>query len=276
MIDVPILFYTHVEQKEVFIMIVSPGEAEATIDALTQVLKNKTRKDPLAVRKQRLEDAVVQIKLHRRNRVLASHGLLLTSNGLVLTVYHSIKKQEQRLKSTAQQQPQDASQLEQWLSTSVQPKQYVVDQEHQRYAIDPTFWYTHPAFDLTIIKAVMPRTPEPIGWCYDSDKLPYGTIMERHSLDDEGNMQKKTGKMKESKTADFNDNWILDSFLRTIPSEPGSSGSPISVDGRLVGIGAYSSGKDHYGGAKVKYALPLIKAVRDDLKDMLRQAKKGL
>lgn len=82
-------------------------------------------------------------------------GLQLTSNGFILTAYHTINDVLEEWERLLNEKPLTQENLVPWIK-EFQKKYYVLDAKGTRYPIDPTFFAYNEDFDTAIIKAVMP------------------------------------------------------------------------------------------------------------------------
>ncbi len=84
-----------------------------------------------------------------RHRHIGS-GLKLTEDGLILTAYHNIKDS-----------------INNWNDRSIdleelEDRYYVSDQQGTKYSIDVGFLAAYPEEDIALIKARIPKSPEPV------------------------------------------------------------------------------------------------------------------
>lgn len=203
-------------------------------------------------------------------------GLLLTKDGWIITAYHNIAHYIDDWEKIKQQYPPTNNNCEDWLQR-VQKKYGIIDQNSDCYPLDITSYISEPSFDIAIIKAVIPKMPEPVRFHYKIDNL---KMNENVTLMGLSNQKVYTGRGKVIAESHDVENgnleirkttpMINDSFVTNAIGFPGLSGGPFMTEGgEFAGTGIYfynnvTPTKGFAAGAKVCNIMNLIKRAADE------------
>lgn len=88
-------------------------------------------------------------------------GLMLTTDGFVLTAYHNIQSYENDWNRIRDSELSTTKNVQKWMER-MRWQYAIIDQNNESHPIDVTLWATAPALDIAIIKAVIFEKPEPI------------------------------------------------------------------------------------------------------------------
>ncbi len=195
-------------------------------------------------------------------------GLLLTTDGWIVTAYHNIKKYETDWKRINEKNPPTEANIHAWME-HMKWKYAVVDKQGASYPIDIGFSATNPAFDIAIIKAVILKKPKPIGFKIAADDLEVGDEIKLLGLRDRIRYNQYGQVVSAGRNAlitlkdDLSTTY--DTFLTDAYSVPGFSGGAfITLHGEFAGICSYSQKDENKeigraGGAKVRHIANLIR-----------------
>jgi S1-C subfamily serine protease len=205
-------------------------------------------------------------------------GILLTTGGFVLTAYHNIREYIDDWRVINEKNPVTEANFHSWMK-DIETKYSVVDSQRRSYPIDPTFWATSPGLDIALIKAMIPRKPEPINFKivtndlkrHDEikllglrDQLPYNQYGRVTSVN--YNVQinhAETGKVEST---------TYDTFSTDAYSVPGFSGGAFTtLGGEFAGLALYSQKGNrnkeigYAGGARIKNIVDFVREVASGL-----------
>jgi len=195
-------------------------------------------------------------------QVSIGSGLMITTNGFILTAYHNIKGVEEEWKRIGRENLLTESNKDQWMREILE-KYYVKDQNGNSYPIDITFWGTNPDYDVALIKAVLNKRPRPIKFKVLKEPLQNGDEIRLVGFKNHA-LYTQLGKVTSNHydapiTDDKNSPPIVtyDTFLTDAYSVPGFSGGVfIDMEGRLAGLSVYGQKSNlvsqlaYAGGAK--------------------------
>ena len=199
-------------------------------------------------------------------------GLMITTNGFIITAYHNIQSIEDEWRRINEENPGPITQenINSW-TTRMRNRYCVMDQEGNRFPIDTSFWATSQDIDIALIKAFTNRRPEAIKFRVVKEPLKVGDEVKLLGLRDhklynqygriisgDYNTQisdQETGKVQSVK---------YDTFLTDAYGVPGFSGGVFTnLHGEFAGLALYIQ-KDgtkeigKAGGAKVKNIVQLV------------------
>jgi hypothetical protein len=188
-------------------------------------------------------------------------GLMITTNGWVITAYHCIAHADAEWKRIVKEEPVTNENVSSWIH-KMRDRYCVIDQKGERYAIDISFWMADLNRDIALIKAVTGKRPDPIRFKVVDKPLSVGAEVKLFGLRDHipynqygrvicknCDAQIKNGEL-ESK--------VYDTFLTDAYAVPGFSGGVFTdLHGRFAGLELYSkkAGPGEIGcagGAKAK------------------------
>jgi S1-C subfamily serine protease len=203
-------------------------------------------------------------------------GLLITTDGFILTAYHVISDYIDDWNEMANVGFSEKNILD-YLAKIVD-EYFVADQEGRRYAIDISFVAYDKGRDLALIKAVIPKKPQPAKFLVDerglwpTEKVFLIGYPSQKIYKDMGKVitpnhdaqweDPKTGKKGHT----------LDSFLTNAKIIPGCSGGAfINSRGQYAGVISYRGDDEtDSGGVKVSFIKKLLRKVRyEENKKML-------
>ncbi len=173
-------------------------------------------------------------------------GLQLTSNGFILTAYHTIDDVLEEWERVLSEKPITQENLVPWLK-EFKKKYYVLDGEGTRYPIDPTFFAYNKDFDTAIIKVVMP--------CESIEAIPFKVSMDRlrpkdeimllgHKLRIQFNQLGRVTKLRKKLELKGKPYQVKDVFYTDAYSIGGFSGGVyVTLEGELAGL--------HVAGSKI-------------------------
>ncbi|HLC55723.1 MAG TPA: serine protease [Candidatus Nanoarchaeia archaeon] len=197
------------------------------------------------------------------------NGLLITTDGFILTAYHII---EQHLDDWKKIKDKGIPRwnFRKW-AKDIEKKYHVFDQNGNRYPIDITWYAKNSSLDIALIKAIIPRRkPRPIMFRILEDELQSEQVVKLVGLQDDV-LSGRYGKVKYNKinapNLIFNDGekTISDSFLTTVQGGNGMSGGVyITENGELAGIHIYGIKNGDIltgdgGGVRMRNVLKLVK-----------------
>lgn len=233
----------------------------STADALEHCLGDPQSHsiEPVDELAARFLPSTVKLVNFRKNQ--NASGVLLTTNGLVLTAYHNIRGWEDHWEELKSMGPTPENVCQEF---SRQNRDYALfNHKRTQYDMNPTFYVTDPKHDLAIVKALMPYDPQPTGISLLTrelrDREPFlGSFYTEQSPETTVGIM-----LLESFDAPFDDGRTTpDTFVAMGYSEEGYSGSPmINLEGQLAGV-LIASGlwRDHEVmiSSKAKYVRPLV------------------
>ncbi len=197
------------------------------------------------------------------------NGLLITTDGFILTAYHIIKKHLDDWRKIKDKGVPRWN-FGKW-AKDIEKKYHVFDQNGNRYPIDVTWYAKNSSLDIALIKAVIPRKkPRPIRFRVLEDELQPEQVVKLVGLQD-GVLSGRYGKVKYNNIRGAalgfgnGEKTIHDSFLTTVPSDNGMSGGVyITENGELAGIHIYGLKDGNIltgdgGGVRMRNVLKLVK-----------------
>jgi len=234
-------------------------------------------------------------------RKVKSSGLLLTTDGFVLTTYHNIREYlEEWDRITKEGMPNN---LREW-SLDMRKKYSISDQYGHVYPIDPTVKVIDPSHDIAIIKAFTGlKKPMPIYFNVMTQDLEIGDEIELAEMTQDleigdevelaeirnRELYNQYGLVIDSKRdveykypANGNDLIpIEDTFLTDILAKKGDSGNIFKRRGEFAGLASYKLGEDpretgYAGGAKINHILELGKVAVSEYEVELRALLRSL
>jgi S1-C subfamily serine protease len=203
-------------------------------------------------------------------------GLMITTNGFIVTAYHNIQGVEDEWRRINEEDPITQENVNSWISR-MRDRYCVIDQAGNRYPIDTSFWATIPNMDIALIKAVTNKRPEPIKFRVVKDPLQVGDEVKLLGLRDHNPYNQYGKVIFGNYDAQINDqkgqvqSVTYDTFLTDAYGVPGFSGGVFTdLRGGFAGLALYIQrdgtreiGKA--GGAKVKNIAQLVKETAYEL-----------
>ncbi|MBI2103296.1 trypsin-like peptidase domain-containing protein [Candidatus Woesearchaeota archaeon] len=220
--------------------------------------------------RQNIRDNVVRIINSRTGE--NGSGLRLTSDGYIATAHHVFESWKEEWDELLHFKP--TRNISRWRE-NIGKTYYVQVDENTSYPLDISCWYSHPAYDLGLLKADIHQQPKPIRFNLSKCDLTYGKKVSCFPRNEFGrNLRTRRGIIAipgnpEDRVVVTNGPITLpieiyDSFLTTMPVKAGESGSPIiTANGALQGIVIYRIGEEGEtygmaGCAKIKYLPELV------------------
>ena len=201
----------------------------------------------------------------------AGTGLLLTTDGFILTAYHNIQAYVDDWKRISQENPPTHANLYTWMEEMKQ-RYAIVDQKRNAYPIDTSFWSYNPTFDLALIKAVILKEPEPIEFGVIGDNLEVGDEIKLFALRDQRQYNQYGTVTSTEYDASINHpetreitSTTLDTFLTDAYGVPGFSGGVFTnLHGEFAGLALYITVRidraiGYVGGAKARNIVDFVK-----------------
>lgn len=131
-------------------------------------------------------------------------GLMITTNGFIVTAYHNIRSLEDEWRRINEEDPITQGDVGEWISRMVD-RFCIIDQEGNRYAIDTSFYAILPDKDLALIKAATCKRPEAIKFKVVTEPLQVGDEVKCFGLKN-GSLYNQYGKViSENFDAQIND-----------------------------------------------------------------------
>lgn len=262
---------THQEALESIIALNMALEGNRDID-LTEQESERNIADNLVVFgayegiDEELPDGNVNMKLKA-----AGTGLLITTDGFVITAYHNIAPFVDDWQRINEEAPPTRENIHSWME-NMRMRYSIVEQNKKNYPIDPSFLTAIPSLDIALIKAVTFKKPEPINFRVITDDLKVGDQIKLLGLRDQ-RAYNQYGKVV-SANLDASKNhsetgevelMTYDTFLTDTYGVPGFSGGVFTtLRGELAGLALYiqTNGNEnigHAGGAKAQNIVNLVK-----------------
>lgn len=176
-------------------------------------------------------------------------GLRLTTDGYILTANHVFDSWKRDWGELLRSKP--TRNISRWRE-KVGKEYYVVVDEKTAYPLDISFWYSHPNYDLGLLKATVSEEPLPIRFKHRLSDPVFDDPVSGYFRDELGRrMRPRRGRIVvpgENTFVEHDDDttrFFLDTCLTTINIKTGESGSPIvSPNGELLGLAIFSVGDD--------------------------------
>ena len=206
----------------------------------------------------------------------ACTGLLITTDGFVLTAYHAISLYIDDWKRIRKEHPPTEANVNSWLE-DVKMRYVIVDQNRGVYPIDVTFYARDPFRDIALIKAVNFRKPKPVPFLTATRDLEVDDTIKLLGLKDQRphNQYGQVINASTDQEAKYIETgkkvFTYDTFLTDAYAVPGFSGGPfLTSRGEFAGVALYSQligiGEiGHAGGGKVRNIVNLVKIAVDEL-----------
>ncbi len=221
---------------------------------------------------ERLADGSVNMKSAH-----SGTGLLITTDGFVLTAYHNIQPFEDDWRRINKENPATESNIHSWMK-DVTLRYAVIDQKRNIYPIDITGWATNPGLDIALIKALIFKKPKPIEFKVVTSDLKVGDEIKLLGLRDQKEYNQYGKVIFASSDAQINHeetgevtSTTHDTFLTDAYSVPGFSGGVFTtLHGEFAGLSLYGKGNGNgqirnAGGAKARNIVNLLKQAAYDL-----------
>lgn len=202
----------------------------------------------------------------------ACSGILLTTNGMILTAYHVVERWERDWMRLKEMGP-GGENFTSWARESDKYKATGRDLRH--HSIDTTFWVADPGHDLAIVHAVMPVEARPTGLRANLGEMEGDSM----SFSFAGCVFGSYPGVLHSASSDlrFRDGkTVSDAFILLGKSCYGFSGGPIyGRSGKLQGVhiagGILRPDRDLAVGVKLKYARELVLRADAELAQLERE-----
>ena len=176
-------------------------------------------------------------------------GFLITTDGFIVTTYHTVKKLLEKLQGSNNDNSNN---------DNAGIRYTIRDLRGNEYTVDENFVAFNKYLDIAIVRALIPRSPEPIPIPCVDGALQEGDGVTLYAFHN-GLVFSKAGKIVKSTTnIRVNGDLVFDSFVTDIEAGGGSSGAVLVQDGKFAGTVIYESlypvwwGRDkrYTGGAK--------------------------
>ncbi|MFC1682363.1 trypsin-like peptidase domain-containing protein [Nanoarchaeota archaeon] len=203
-------------------------------------------------------------------------GLMITTNGFIVTAYHNIQGVEDDWERINEEDPITQENVDSWTSR-MRDRYCVMDQEENRYPIDTSFWAINQDKDIALIKAVTNKRPEPIKFRVVKEPLQVGDGVKLLGLRDHKPYNQYGRVIYENCDQQINDHngqaqsVTYDTFLTDAYGVPGFSGGVFTdIRGGFAGLALYIQGNGtreigKAGGAKAKSIAQLVKGAAYNL-----------
>ncbi len=166
-----------------------------------------------------------------------SSGLLITTDGFIITAYHSIQRYENDWLKIKQENPPNRKNRERWL-TDIKKAYYIIDNDGNRYPIDITLWGRIPRYDIAVIKALIPERPRPIKFRVLEGRLRKGDEVKLFGIRDEKPYNQYGRVTNENCTSRVEDVGKIENTFETdaVGVRGFSGGVFITMKGELAGL----------------------------------------
>jgi hypothetical protein len=201
----------------------------------------------------------------------SGNGLLLTTDGFIITAYHVIENYLKNWTELKRMMPSGTTEKLSWLE-KLKPFYNVKDLQGKEHPIDMTCMAFNKKLDIALIKAVIQKKPEPIRYKFLGRDLTYGEDIKLVSLNQEMRHCEQFGKivgpylgsMKIGSPGTKNTE-IFDTFITDAYATPGYSGSVFTtLNWEIAGVASYISVPTKTekigpaGGSKIKNMITLV------------------
>ncbi|MEA3429950.1 MAG: trypsin-like serine protease [Nanoarchaeota archaeon] len=194
-------------------------------------------------------------------------GLLLTTDGFILTAYHNIESYIDDWHNINHGMPKDK--ITTGTLNFIFDRYYIIDQQRNSYPIDITTYAFMPEYDIALIKAINFKKPEPIKFKILKKELEVNNAIKLFGIRN-GTPYNQYGKIIKTKhnarMINNDGKLVTDTYLTDAYSVPGFSGGAFTTtNGELAGIATYGSFKNneeigHAGGAKIQNIFQLLQS----------------
>ncbi|MBI2673573.1 trypsin-like peptidase domain-containing protein [Candidatus Woesearchaeota archaeon] len=209
-------------------------------------------------------------------------GLMITTDGWIVTAYHNIKLLKNRLDEIAMQISHLAfteQNIRAFLCEITKRCGGVVDQNKKLYPINPFMYFASPQMDIALIKAMTDREPAPVRFKVSYSDLKLGDEIMLFGLKNQ-RLYSQYGKVTLTDFSPYSKNEfteegsvINDTFLTDAYGTSGFSGGAFTtLKGEFAGLSLYKQKQFDYkgeigciGGAKAKNIAQLV---NDKMKEL--------
>jgi V8-like Glu-specific endopeptidase len=194
-------------------------------------------------------------------------GLLLTTNGLILTAYHTIKEWEEDWTEIRKIGPTEDNIFGEFASRI---EGYFASDHKKTYQMDPTFYVKDTEHDIAIVKAIMPNDPRGSGIRLSPNQLKENQRLWKYSNSYRTTKPERSHVVSNNYDINIGAEFTPDTFVILSESEAGDSGSPITNNNDdLVGViiaGGKVSRHNFVYGTKSEYIRKLIEKAATELR----------